>query len=103
VVLRDRLALGGDGVFMIVATVSRKTGRLVSSPDIISRGFIYMKENEDLVNRVRAEVRKEFEKRNTKEPTDWAKFKLRLRDDIGDLLYSKTKRNPMILPVVNEV
>lgn len=103
VVLRDRLALGADGVLMIVATVSRKTGRLVSSPDIISRGFIYMKENEDLVNRARAEVRKAFEKRNPNEVTDWAKFKLRLRDEVGDLLYSKTKRNPMILPVINEV
>ncbi|HUD11686.1 MAG TPA: ribonuclease J [Candidatus Saccharimonadia bacterium] len=103
VVLRDRLAMGGDGVFMIVATVSRKTGKLLSSPDIISRGFIYMKENEDLVNKARAEVRRAFEKRNPKEPIDWAKFKLRLRDEIGDLLYSKTKRNPMILPVINEV
>jgi ribonuclease J len=103
VVLRDRLAMGGDGVFMIVATVSRKTGKLVSSPDIISRGFIYMKENEELVNKARAEVRRAFEKRNPKEPIDWAKFKLRLRDEIGDLLYSKTKRNPMILPVINEV
>jgi ribonuclease J len=103
VVLRDRLAMGGEGVFMIVATVSRKTGKLVTSPDIISRGFIYMKENEELINKARAEVRKAFEKRNTKEPTDWAKFKLKLRDEVGDLLYSKTKRNPMILPVINEV
>jgi ribonuclease J len=106
VVLRDRLALGGEGVFMIVATVSRKTGRLVSSPDIISRGFIYMKEHEELVNTARAEVRKAFEKRSSggnPSREDWAKFKLRLRDEIGDLLYSKTKRNPMILPVINEV
>jgi ribonuclease J len=103
VVLRDRLAMGGDGVFMVVATVSRKTGRLITSPDMISRGFIYMKENEDLINKARAEVRKQFEKRNVKEPTDWAKFKLKLRDEVGDLLYSKTKRNPMILPVINEV
>ncbi len=106
VVLRDRLALGGEGVFMIIATVSRKTGRLVSSPDIISRGFIYMKEHEELINSARAEVRKAFEKRTvTGNPSreDWAKFKLRLRDDIGDLLYSKTKRNPMVLPVINEV
>jgi len=103
VVLRDRLAMGQDGVFMIVATVGRKSGKLVSSPDIISRGFIYMKENEELVNRARAEVRKAFEKRNPNEPVDWAKFKLRLRDEIGDLLYAKTKRNPMILPVINEV
>ena len=106
VVLRDRLALGGEGVFMIIATVSRKSGRLVSSPDIISRGFIYMKEHEELINTARAEVRKAFEKRSVggnPSREDWAKFKLRLRDEIGDLLYSKTKRNPMILPVINEV
>ncbi len=101
--LRDRLAMAGDGVFMVIATVSRKTGKLVSSPDIISRGFIYMKENEELINRARAEVRKAFERRGTGEPIDWAKFKLKLRDEIGDLLYSKTKRSPMILPVINEI
>jgi len=106
VVLRDRIAMGADGVFMIIATVSRKTGRLVSSPDIISRGFIYMKEHEELINKARAEVRKSFEKRavsGNPSREDWAKFKLRLRDDIGDLLYSKTKRSPMVLPVINEV
>lgn len=103
VVLRDRIAMSNDGVFMIVATVSRKTGKLIASPDIISRGFIYMKENEELINKARAEVRRQFEKRNTNEPTDWSKFKLRLRDEIGDVLYANTKRNPMILPVINEV
>ncbi len=106
IVLRDRLAMAGDGVFMIIATVSRKTGKLISSPDIISRGFIYMKENEDLINKARAEVRKAFEKRVTGGPAsreDWAKFKLKLRDEVGDVLYSKTKRSPMILPVINEV
>lgn len=101
VVLRDRLALSNDGMFMIVATVSRKTGRLITSPDIISRGFIYMKEHEELINRARAEVRRIFEKRMPGE--DWTKFKLRLRDEIADILYSKTKRNPMVLPVINEV
>ncbi len=106
VVLRDRIAMGADGVFMIIATVSRKTGKLVSSPDIISRGFIYMKEHEELINKARAEVRKSFEKRavsGNPSREDWAKFKLRLRDDIGDMLYSKTKRSPMVLPVINEV
>ncbi len=106
IVLRDRLAMAGDGVFMIIATVSRKTGKLVSSPDIISRGFIYMKENEELINKARMEVRKAFEKRAggaTQSREDWAKFKLKLRDEIGDLLYAKTKRSPMILPVINEV
>lgn len=109
VVLRDRIAMGQDGVFMIIATVSRKSGRLVSSPDIISRGFIYMKEHEELINRARAEVRKAFEKRaagaggGAPSREDWTKFKLKLRDEIGDLLYGKTKRSPMVLPVINEV
>ena len=108
VVLRDRLAMGGDGVFMIVATVSRKTGRLISSPDIISRGFIYMKESEELVNGARAEIRKAFENLANQRAEgaarqDWSKFKLNLRDDVADYLYGKTKRNPMVLPVINEV
>jgi ribonuclease J len=107
IVLRDRLAMMGDGVFMIIATVSRKTGKLVSSPDIISRGFIYMKENEELINKARAEVRKMFEKRAASGAVggreEMTKFKLKLRDEIGDVLYAKTKRSPMILPVINEI
>ncbi len=103
VVLRDRLALGGEGVFMVVATISRKTGRLISSPDVISRGFIYMKDNEELINKARGVVRSVFEQRNPNEPMDWSKMKLKLRDEVGDLLYNQTKRNPMVLPVINEV
>jgi ribonuclease J len=62
-----------------------------------------MKENEELINRARAEVRKAFERRNPREPIDWTKFKLKMRDDIGDFLYKATKRNPMVITVVNEV
>lgn len=102
-VLRDRLALGSDGMVVVIATVDRKSGKLLTSPDIISRGFVHMKESEELIGRVRHEIRKSFERRNTKEPADWSKFKLRLRDDVSDLLYQKTKRNPMVLPVINEV
>jgi len=107
VVLRDRISMANEGIFVVVATVSRQTGKLVSSPDIISRGFVYMKENEELINTARAEVRKAFERaaanRRPNQATDWSKFKLDLRDQISDLLYKKTKRNPMVLPVVNEV
>jgi ribonuclease J len=102
-VLRDRLALGSDGMVVVIATVDKKSGRLLTSPDIISRGFVHMKESEELIGRVRQEIRKSFERRDKNRPADWQKFKLQLRDDVADLLYSKTKRNPMILPVVNEV
>ncbi|HEX7259738.1 MAG TPA: ribonuclease J [Candidatus Saccharimonadia bacterium] len=102
-VLRDRLALGSDGMVVVIATVDRKSGRLLTSPDIISRGFVHMKENEDLIGRLRQEIRKSFERRNKTRAVDWGKFKMSLRDDIADFLYGKTKRNPMILPVINEV
>lgn len=102
VVLRDRLAMANDGIFMIVATVDRKTGKLVTSPDIISRGFIYMKENEELIAKARGEVRKLFE-RKTNRQTDWAQFKMKVRDDMSDYLYKQTKRNPMVVTVVNEI
>lgn len=103
VVLRDRLAMANEGIFVVVATVDRKTGKLVSSPDIISRGFVYMKENEELINQARMVVRKAFEQRPTGRATDWSKFKMDLRDVVSDLLYRHTKRNPMVLPVINEV
>ena len=102
-VLRDRLALGSDGMVVVIATVDKKSGRLLTSPDIISRGFVHMKESEELIGRVRQEVRKSFDRRDKQRVNDWARFKMTLRDDIADFLYSKTKRNPMILPVVNEV
>lgn len=103
VVLRDRLAMAAEGIFVIVATVERKTGKLIGSPDIISRGFIYMKENEELVARTRHEIRKVFDKRKAGTATDWTKFKLKMRDDISDFLYKATKRNPMVITVINEV
>ncbi len=102
-VLRDRLALGSDGMVVVIATVDRKSGRLLTSPDIISRGFVHMKENEELIGRMRQEIRKSFERRDKTRAVDWGKFKMSLRDDVADFLYAKTKRNPMILPVVNEV
>lgn len=102
-VLRDRLALGGDGMVVVIATVDKKSGRLLTSPDIISRGFVHMKESEELIGRVRQEVRKAFERRDKTKAIDMAKFKMNLRDDVADFLYSKTKRNPMVLPVINEI
>ena len=102
-VLLDRLNMRDEGIFVVVATVDRKTGKLLSSPDVISRGFVYMKDNEQLINDARATVRKAFEQRTPGRPTDWSKFKMDLRDAVSDLLYQRTKRNPMVIPVVDEV
>lgn len=101
VVLRDRLALGADGMVVVIVTLNRKTGKLMTSPDIISRGFIHMKDNEELVSKLRYEVRRAFERGEGKQ--DWQKFKMNMRDDIADFLYGHTRRNPMVLPVINEV
>lgn len=103
IVLRDRITIAASGIFVIVALVDKKTGQLISSPDIISRGFIYMKENEKLINETRNEIKKIFAKHNAHQPTDWNQFKLKIRDDISNYLYKRTKRNPMVIPVINEV
>ncbi len=103
IVLRDRLTMASEGIFMVIAMVDQKTGKLVTSPDIISRGFVYMKENEQLIAEARNEVRKIFARRNPNQPVDWNRFKLSLRDDIGQFLYDRTGRSPMVIPVINEI
>lgn len=103
IVLKDRLAMASDGVFTIIATVNRKTGKLVTSPDIISRGFIYVKDNEELMNKSRQIVKNVFAKRNPRTPANSPIVKNRIRDEISNLLYKVTKRTPIVLPVVIEV
>lgn len=106
VVLRDRQVMSKDGMFVIIMTIDRKTGKLTSQPDIISRGFIYMKGSEDLLKEVKHEVRKVVETKNggkvPKEP-NWAYIRSEVRDSIGEFLFQRTERRPMILPVVIEV
>lgn len=104
IVLRDRKAMSTEGVFVVICTVDKKTGKLLTSPDIISRGFIYMKENEKLVNSARLEVRKIIENiSENNQPKNWANVKTKLRDRIQDYLYQSTQRNPMVIPVIIEV
>lgn len=103
VVLRDRKHMAADGMFVIIVTVDRRNGKLTGSPDIISRGFVYLKESGDLLQQVRAQVRQAFQDKKVDKPGDWGYLKNRLRDDIGDFLYDKTQRHPMVLPVIIEV
>lgn len=104
VVLRDRQTLSKDGMFVIVAVIDRQTGRVKGSPDIISRGFVYLRESKELLRDTRRKA-VEIVERSTGSggAVNWAYVKDEVRNKIGDFLYTRTQRRPMILPVVIEV
>ena len=104
VVLRDRQMLAQDGMFVIVAIVDRQTGKVKGSPDIISRGFVYLRESKELLKITRKRVVDIVNKATgTGGAVNWSYIKNVIRNKIGQFLFSKTKRRPMILPVVIEV
>lgn len=103
VVLNDRKAMGSDGIFTAIATVDKRTGRLTTSPDIISRGFVYMKDNEELINKSRQIVKSIFDSRDRATPPNSLVVKTKMRDELSNYLYKVTKRNPIVVPVVIEV
>ncbi len=103
VVLRDRVMLAEDGIFVIIATVDQKTGAPVGSPDIISRGFVYMRENKELIEKARARIKKILKDTDAKSPAFEDHLKNKIRNDIGQFLFTATKRRPMVLPVIIEV
>jgi len=103
IVLRDRQAMSKDGIFVVILTVDHETGKIITSPDIISRGFIYMREREDLVFKARQEIKKMFQKHNEKYPANWDFIKKAMRQELGEFLYTETERRPMVIPVIIEV
>ncbi len=104
VVLRDRQMMSQDGIFVIIAIVDSKTGKVKGSPDIISRGFIYLRESKELLNEVRQRIKKIVaQTAGQQHPINYTYVKNNLRDKIGQFLYNKTQRRPMVLPVVIEV
>ena len=103
IVLKDRMAMSSDGVFMVVATIDKKTGQLKTSPDIISRGFIYVKDNAEILNNSRKIVKNIFAGKAPGLPANSPVVKARMRDELSNYLFKITKRNPIVLPVVIEV
>jgi len=103
VVLRDRRHLAQDGVIVVVLTMSGEDGELVSGPDIITRGFVYVKESEGLMEELRQVALEAIMKVDTRYTTDWSAIKGSIKGDLSNYLYKKTKRSPMILPVIMEV
>ncbi len=101
VVVKDRVLLAEEGMVAVVLTVDKKSGSLLTSPDIISRGFIYMKENEELMNAFRAELRRAVTQRFKR--VDLDRFKAELKDYVTHFLYEQTQRSPIVIPVVNVI
>lgn len=101
IVVKDRVLLAEEGLVAIVLTIDKKNGTLLTSPDIISRGFIYMRDNEDLMNGLRAELRRAVGQRFKR--VDLDRFKVELKDHITHYLFEQTQRSPIVIPVVNVV
>ena len=103
VVLRDRRHLAQDGMIVVVLSMSGEDGTLVSGPDIITRGFVYVKESEGLMEELRQVAMEAIQGVDTRYATDWSAIKSAIKGDLSNYLYKKTKRSPMILPVIMEV
>lgn len=103
VVLRDRRHLSQDGLVVVVFSVDRATGEVLSGPDIVSRGFVYVKESEQLIAEARQKARSVLEKYRDYEYKDWSVIKSKIREQVSHVLYQRTKRSPMVLPIVMEI
>ena len=103
IVLRDRQHLSEDGILIVVMTLEKYSNNLLSGPDIVSRGFVYVRESEDLLEEARSVVYDSLEQCLDRNISDWGKIKIEIRDSLSEFLWKKTKRNPMILPIIMEV
>jgi ribonuclease J len=103
IVLRDRRLLSQDGILIVVVTLSRAEKKITAGPEIISRGFVYVRESEELMEESTQLVRSIVERNTTRESFDWGTMKQSMRDELNQFLYDKTKRRPMILPIIMEI
>ena len=103
IVLRDRQHLSQDGLIVIVLTMDSSTGEVVAGPDVISRGFVYVRESENVMDDIKNVVRHEIKKCEENGVRDWMTIKSTVRDNLRDYIFTKTKRNPMIIPIIMEI
>lgn len=103
IVLRDRKQLSQDGILIVVVTMSKDTGTVAAGPDIVSRGFVYVRESEELMEEAKKKVKCALDKCCDRNITEWSSIKSHVRDALGKFLYEKTRRRPMILPIIMEV
>ncbi|MCI5650554.1 MAG: ribonuclease J [Fusicatenibacter sp.] len=102
IVLRDRQHLSEDGIMVVVLTLEKRSNQLLSGPDIVSRGFVYVRESEDLMGEARLVVEEALDGCLSRNISDWGKIKSTIKDSLGDYVWKKTKRRPMILPIIME-
>ena len=102
IVLRDRQHLSEDGIMVVVLTLEKRTNQLLAGPDSVSRGFVYVRESEDLMGEAREVVEEALDGCLSKNISDWGKIKSTIKDALGDYVWKKTKRRPMILPIIME-
>ena len=103
IVLRDRKHLSQDGLMVVVVTMEKESGMIVAGPDIISRGFVYVREAEDLMEEAKGVVKEALIKCEEKHITGWSYIKGLIKDTLKNYLWQRTKRSPMILPIIMEV
>ncbi|MBU1118514.1 ribonuclease J [Patescibacteria group bacterium] len=103
IVLRDRQHMANDGMLVVIASIEVKTGKLIGNPDIISRGFVYLKENKKLIEETRSKVKKILIDKDPKMAANETYLKKKIRDGIGQFLFQKTEKRPMVLPVIIDV
>lgn len=103
IVLRDRKILSEDGLIIVVATIERESGCVVSGPEFVSRGFVYVRESEALFDEAKKIVYRIFERGGRNSKHDWTTYKTMIREDLSGFIYRKTQRNPMILPIIMEI
>ncbi len=103
IVLRDRQHLAEDGIIIVVLTLDGASGQVIAGPDIVSRGFVYVRGSESLLEEARGVLNNTVDKCTSKHIKDWGKIKTSIKEDLGDFVWKKTKRRPMILPIIMEV
>ena len=103
IVLRDRKHLAQDGLIIVVVTIENESGAVIAGPDIVSRGFVYVRESEELMETARLLVKDTLDDCQERGVREWSAIKLRIKDSLSSFIYKKTKRDPMILPIIMEI
>jgi len=103
IVLRDRRQLSQDGILIVVVTMNRETGKIVAGPDVVSRGFVYVRESEALMDEAKARVMQALKRCAEEKITDWSTMKINVKEALAQFLFEQTRRRPMILPIIMEI